>query len=200
MNIHNHNSPARKGTTQAAEGLLRRRWSVDEVKAMVEAGVLDEDERIELIGGELVPMSPKGNQHELVKVALARYWYRNLPDAIELAQETTLYVNDIAFVEPDFVFYRKSTGLSDLKPASCLLVVEVADSSLRYDLDRKARLYATYGVRENWVIDAEKLITHVHRKADADGYSEIFEVAPANTLQLQFAPALNVALADLELV
>src|SRR5260370_1453118 len=51
--------------TRAAEGLPRRRFTVAEVEAMVEAGVMEEDERVELIGGELVPMSPKGNQHEV---------------------------------------------------------------------------------------------------------------------------------------
>ena len=51
-------------TTQAAEGLVRRRFTVAELEAMVAAGIIDEDERIELIGGEVVPMSPKGNHHE----------------------------------------------------------------------------------------------------------------------------------------
>ena len=58
--------------TSAAEGLPRRRFTVAEVEAMVAAGVMEEDERVELIGGELVPMSPKGNHHEVVKTALAR--------------------------------------------------------------------------------------------------------------------------------
>jgi len=58
--------------TTAAEGLPRRRFTVAEVEAMVSAGVMDEDERVELIGGELVPMSPKGNLHEVVKTAPIR--------------------------------------------------------------------------------------------------------------------------------
>jgi Uma2 family endonuclease len=58
--------------TSAAEALPRRRFAVAEVEAMLAAGIMDEDERVELIGGELVPMSPKGNQHEAVKIALLR--------------------------------------------------------------------------------------------------------------------------------
>ena len=58
--------------TSAAEGLPRRRFTVAEVEAMVAAGVMEEDERVELIGGELVPMSPKGNHHEVLKTALLR--------------------------------------------------------------------------------------------------------------------------------
>jgi Uma2 family endonuclease len=62
-------------TTQAAEGLMRRRWTVAEIEEMVRAGILTEDEHFELIGGEVVPMSPKGIRHERVKGTLAEYWY-----------------------------------------------------------------------------------------------------------------------------
>jgi hypothetical protein len=58
--------PAAELTTSAAEGLPRRRFTIAEVEAMVAAGVMEEDERVELIGGELVPMSPKGNHHEVM--------------------------------------------------------------------------------------------------------------------------------------
>ena len=75
--------------TTAAEGLPRRRFTVAEVEAMVAAGVMDEDERVELIGGELVPMSPKGNHHEVVKTALLARWYRTRPEEILLTPETT---------------------------------------------------------------------------------------------------------------
>ncbi len=56
-------------TTQAAEGLPRRRWTVAQIEEMVAKGIILEDERFELIGGEIVPMSPKGIRHELVKRA-----------------------------------------------------------------------------------------------------------------------------------
>ena len=72
--------------TSAAEGLPRRRFTVAEVEAMVAAGVMEEDERVELIGGELVPMSPKGIQHEVVKIALLRSLVSGCaPDDFDLA-------------------------------------------------------------------------------------------------------------------
>jgi hypothetical protein len=61
-------------TTQAAKGLARRRFSVAEIKRMVADGIIAEDERLELMGGELVPMSPKGNRHEVVKKGLQQHW------------------------------------------------------------------------------------------------------------------------------
>ena len=71
-------------TTTAAEGMPRRRFTVAELEEMTAAGILLEDERIELIGGEVVPMSPKGNQHEVVKTALTHYWSRRLPERPDL--------------------------------------------------------------------------------------------------------------------
>jgi Uma2 family endonuclease len=79
MNTH-FRPPDLPLTTNAAEGLERRRWSVAEIEAMAEAGFFEENERFELIGGEIVLMSPKGNGHELLKGSLARYWAKRLRD------------------------------------------------------------------------------------------------------------------------
>jgi Uma2 family endonuclease len=104
------NSPAR--VTTAAEGLPRRRFTVAEVEAMVAAGVMKEHERVELIGGELVPMSPKGIRHELVKKALNRRWVQRIPDDVELIPETTFRLSEDTYVEPDFVIYPPSRSVS----------------------------------------------------------------------------------------
>jgi Uma2 family endonuclease len=146
-------------TTNAAEGLQRRRFSVAELEQMVAAGILDEDERIELIGGDVVPMSPKGNHHEVLKTALTRHWVRRLPDDLQVATETTFRLSPDTYLEPDFIFYPTATGLAGLNASTALLVVEIADSSLAYDRGRKAALYAGFGITELWVIDAVKLET-----------------------------------------
>lgn len=199
MNMQ-YRSPSLPLTTRAAEGLERRRWTVAELEAAVAAGVLDEDERFELIGGEVVPMSPKGNRHELMKNALIHYWVPRMPTELRLATETTFRITADSFLEPDFVFYRKADGLVNLKPANALLVVEVADSSLGYDLGRKARLYAGFGIAELWVIDAVKLLTHVHRDPGGEDYRSKMTVAPDQLATPQVSEALTVRLADLELV
>lgn len=193
-------SPNISLTTQAAEGLMRRRWTVAEIEAMVEAGVILEDERFELIGGEVVPMSPKGNRHELLKVALVDYWVRRVPDGIRLAPETTFRLNEDTFLEPDFIFYRIADGLVTLRPETTLLAVEISVSSLGYDLGRKARLYAGFGIRELWVIDAVKLVCHIHRRPGIDGYDEKRAIAPDETIAPEFAQELAVKLATLDLV
>jgi Uma2 family endonuclease len=113
---------------------------------VVEDGVMEEDERVKLIGGELVPMSPKGSHHEVVKIALLRRWCRVAPDDVDLAPETTFRLSEDTYLEPDVVVYPRATGLGGLTGANALLVVEIADSSLRYDMGRKAALYASFGM------------------------------------------------------
>ncbi len=184
MTVH-----TRPMTTQAAEGMPRRRFTVSEVEAMVAAGVMDEDERVELIGGELVPMSAKGNRHEVIKVELIDRWVRARPDDVRLAPETTFRLSEDTYLEPDFVIYNRAGGLTGLAGESVLLVVEVADSSLRYDTGRKAALYASFGVRELWVIDAVAMSVHVFRDPSADGYRTTSTVAAGTVVTPLFAPA-----------
>jgi Uma2 family endonuclease len=176
--------------TSAAEGLPRRRFTVAEVEAMVAAGVMEEDERVELIGGELVPMSPKGNQHEVVKTALLARWYRSSLDDVLLTPETTFRLSEDTYLEPDVVVYPRTSGLRGLTGASVLLVVEIADSSLRYDTGRKAALYASFGIRELWVIDGVRLTTRVFREPAADGYGNTRDFGPADQLSPLLAPGV----------
>ena len=186
--------------TSAAEGLPRRRFTIAEVEAMVQAGVMDEDERVELIGGELVPMSPKGRRHEAVKIGLVDRWIRARPENCVVAQETTFRLGEDTYLEPDVVIYPRATGLAGLAGASVLLVVEIADSSLRYDIGRKAALYASFGVRELWVIDAVRLTTRVFREPAADGYRNARDFGPADRLAPLIAPeAFALRLEELEL-
>ena len=185
--------------TTAAEGLPRRRFTVAEVEAMVAAGVMEEDERVELIGGELVPMSPKGNHHEVVKIALLRRWYRLAPDDCELASETTFRLSEDTYLEPDVVIFPGTIELKDIKGPNVLLVVEIADSSRRFDMGRKASLYASFGVRELWVIDAVKLMTRVFCGPGASGYSETRDFSAAGRIVPRFASeAFALCLRDLK--
>jgi Uma2 family endonuclease len=192
--------PAAKLTTSAAEGLPRRRFTVAEVEAMVAAGVMEEDERVELIGGELVPMSPKGSRHEAIKIALVDRWIRARPDNCWLAQETTFRLSEDTYLEPDIVIYPRASGVTGLSRNNVLLVVEIADSSLRYDIGRKAALYASFGIRELWVIDAVQLTTQVFRDPAADGYRDSRDFGPGDRLAPLIAPeAFALRLIELEL-
>jgi Uma2 family endonuclease len=188
------------GTTQAAEGLPRRRWSVAEIEAMVAKGILLEDERFELIGGEVVPMSPKGVRHELVKKALQQHWIPMIVGSpIDLLTETTLYVSKDEFYEPDFLFWPRSIAIKGITAATSLLIVEVADTSVGYDLGVKAPTYARLGLPEYWVINARTLVTSIHRNPGPSGYPAPREARPDEQTAPLSAPQLAVRLADLGL-
>lgn len=186
-------------TTTAAEGLPRRRFTVAELEQMTAAGILLEEERIELIGGEIVPMSPKGNQHEVLKSALNIYWARRLPADLVYTTETTFRLDTDTYLEPDFVFYPKAGGWKGLSATTARLVVEVSDSSLSYDLGRKANLYAAFGIAELWVVDAAKLLTRTHRSPTLTGYRSIEDWPASHRLVPEQAPELAVILSDLDL-
>ena len=186
--------------TSAAEGLPRRRFTVAEVEAMVAAGVMEEDERVELIGGELVPMSPKGLAHEVLKAALADRWYRLPERDADLAVATTFRLSEDTYLEPDVVIFPQASGIRGLTADNALLVVEIADSSLAFDIGRKAALYASFGIRELWVIDAVRLTTRVFRQPAADGYDDARDFGALDRLVPLLAPdAFALRLDDLEL-
>jgi len=184
-------------TTQAAEGLPRRRFSVAEIEAMVRAQVIGEEERFELIGGEVVPMSPKGARHEWIKIELCRFLQRVAPEHLSVAQETTLRLDATTYLEPDFCVFRRDLDLKRLDGPAVLLAIEVADSSLGYDRGRKIGVYAAFGVREVWVIDANRAVTWRYRRLGAEGYAEIVEAAASEVLTPMLAIELAFRLSDL---
>lgn len=166
---------------------------------MVEVGLLDPDERIELIGGELVPMSPKGARHEALKILLNRLFHKRLSDDIFVAQETTFRMGDDTYLEPDFVFYPESVGPVGLNTGNVRLVIEIADSSLSFDLGRKAAVYAAFGIPELWVINAKTYQTTLHRSPSPLGYRAMTTIDETGFLEAAFVPGLVLSLSNLDL-
>lgn len=186
-------------TTMAAEGMPRRAWTVAEIDAMVEAGIIDGDERFELIGGEVVPMSPKGARHETVKMGLNEHLQKTKADDLWIGQETTLRLDEKSFVEPDFCVFPRAISPGDMRGYDVLLAIEIADTSLRYDLGRKIGTYAAYGIPEVWVINALTLVTRVHKQLGPEGYRDIAEHGPDETLTAMRVPSVSMSLTALGL-
>lgn len=185
--------------TRAAEGLARRAFTISDLERMVEAGVIGEDERLELLGGEIVPMSPKGSHHEAIKSALNLHWGRLCPPDFTYVPETGLRLHPLTYLEPDFIVFARTVRLAEVKGPDVLLAVEVADSSLSYDLHRKPKIYAAFGARELWVIDARRRVVHRHADPTADGYGTIERSGPGDRLVPRHAPpAFGFAIDELE--
>ena len=132
----------------------RRPFTADEIGRMVDDGTMGEDERIELIDGELVEMASKGVGRDIAKSRLARLLYGATGDGLFVGVETTVRLSDRVLVDPDLVVFphaaiRRNAGtFLTLAGADILLIVEIAVTSLDYDLGIKAGLYARHGVRE----------------------------------------------------
>jgi Uma2 family endonuclease len=188
--------------TTAAEGFARRAFSAAEVRRMVDAGILGEDERIELVEGELVMMASKGYAHELIKNELTVAIARALPPALHMGVEMTVQFSDDTILEPDIVVFER-TGLirseenfSHLGPRAVRLAIEVAWSSLVYDRRLKARLYAKHAVEEYWVIDANERVSWVHTGPSGEGWTSIVERASTQALTTPSLPGFSITLAD----
>jgi Uma2 family endonuclease len=184
--------------TKAAEGFPRRAFTVEDVRRMIEAGVLGADEKFELIEGEIVPVSPSHDPHERVKSALILRIARALPDALWLSVESSIYLAERTFVEPDLCIYERSLTLQEVKGPDLQLVIEIADSTLAFDLGPKAQLYASFGVRELWVVNANTLVTMVHTGPTATGWASIREVAASALLHFSAMPGVTMRLAEIE--
>jgi Uma2 family endonuclease len=191
--------PPWRPTTQAADGLPRRRWMVSEIEKMAVDGYFHEDERFELVGGEIVPMSPMGRRHEIIRGELAFRFTKLAPDGIFVISEPQFNLADDTYLNPDILVHPDAIRTPDVRRGDALLVVEVADSSLPYDLNTKASTYAFYGVREYWVINAVTLFTMVHRQPSGKIWNFVDEVAPSDTLTALQAPALAISLGSLNL-
>jgi Uma2 family endonuclease len=190
--------------TRAAEGFPRRAFTVDDISRMIDAGIIAEDEKFELIEGEIVMMAPKGIAHEGIKSALNIAVVRALPDHLTIGVEVTLRLTNMIMLEPDIavfpkeLFRKSSAGFAQLDPGEAHLVIEVAVSSLAYDKGLKARLYARHRVREFWVIDANEGIAWVHTGASGDGWSSVVKYGPQDTLTTPALPGFSITLGEIE--
>jgi Uma2 family endonuclease len=185
-------------TTRAAEGLPRWSWSVSEIERLSAGGYFRDDDRFELVGGEIVPMSPKGRRHEIVRVALALRLSRGTSEKLVVASESQFNLSEDSYTVPDVLIHPVALKTPDVRGKDALLVVEVADTSLAYDRGMKARLYASHGVREYWVIDAATLVTAVYTQPSATGYGEVKEIGPGDLLLPTLVPACAISLATID--
>ncbi len=143
------------------------RFSVDAYHRMLESGILDEDDHVELLEGVIVEMSPQGAAHARIITRLNKLLVLSLGDAFDVRPQVPLTLDGQSEPEPDIAVVSASAAPQDEHPHHALLVVEVASASLARDRDVKARLYARASIPEYWLIDADKACIEVYRDPDA---------------------------------
>ena len=186
-------------TTQAAEGVPRWRWTTAELIRLTDLGVFTAEDRMELIGGEIVPMSPVGRRHELVADELAQYFTPLLPKTVRLTTERQLNLSDETYTKPDIWLWPASFKAPDVRGDTVLLIVEVAQTSLKFDTTTKAALYAAHDVRDYWVINADTLETKVHQSPGPNGYADLCTLPASEPLVPLLVAQLSVCMATLDL-
>jgi len=145
-------------STSAEEILRRHRLNVDEYHRMAEAGILGPDARVELIEGEIIDMAPIGSRHAATVSRLAHLLHQRIGQQAIVWTQNPIRLDEYSEPEPDLALLRPRDDFyatAHPGPGDVLLVVEVADSSLRYDREIKIPLYARHGIPEAWLLDLE---------------------------------------------
>ncbi|MBO9715015.1 Uma2 family endonuclease [Sphingomonas sp.] len=176
-------------------GLLPARLTVDEIYDLTASGALAENERLELIEGEIVPMAAaKANWHSIMEGKLNWALVKQLPDKLRVYPAPSLTLSDDTLLEPDLVVVPLGAKMRELRGPDMLLVIEVADSSLSYDLHVKAPLYSAHGVREYWVVDAVRQTIRTHRAPGPDGYADVEEYEAHDRVEALLLPGVTIRL------
>jgi Uma2 family endonuclease len=162
-------------TSEAWMGVVaeRKRFTVDEYHKLGQAGVLGENDRIELVEGELIQMPPIGSTHASIVARLDRAFHASMPQGFVVWTQNPLSLPPLSEPQPDLALVkpRADDYLGSLPAASdVLLVIEVADTTLAYDRDMKIPLYARHGIPEAWLIDVSAARLEMHRDPGPEGY------------------------------
>lgn len=165
--------------------VVRKRFSTAEYEQIVAAGIFGEDERFELLEGEIVAMSPLGPQHSATVTRLTELFYGNGNPDITIRVQDPIRLNDYSSPQPDIaIVHRRDDRYAGghPEPEDVLLLIEVSESSLAYDRDVKLPHYARAGIAEVWLVALLPQSVEVYRAPNNDGYGEKRTMQRGDTL------------------
>ena len=174
---------------------LRRRFTVEEYEHMGRVGVFAPDERVELLEGEIVAMSPIGPKHASVVELVTEAFYRLVIGQVSIRVQNPVRLPPRSEPEPDIVVARRRRDrYSSAHPTAedTLLVIEVADSSLQTDRAIKLPMYARQGIVEVWIVDLTADAVHVHADPVDGVYRDVRTVARGDALTPQELPDVAI--------
>jgi Uma2 family endonuclease len=178
----------------------RLRFTVDEYYRMAAAGILAPDDRLELIEGEIYKMSPIGPLHAGVVDGCSELFFSRVAGRAVVRVQNPLRLDDGSEPEPDVLLARPRRDrykAAHPGPADVLLLIEVADTTVQFDRQRKLPLYARAGVPESWllIVDADAL--EVHRQPSGRGYQVVQRFGRNDVVTPEAFPDLELRVADL---
>ncbi len=172
-----------------------RRFTVEEYYRMAEAGILGEDDRVELLDGEIVQMSPIGSRHAGTVDRLGEALRQGAGTQAVVRVQNPIRLSETSEPQPDLCLLRPRADYYTGRhpgPDDVLLVIEVADASLRYDRDVKIPAYARAGVPEVWLFDLTGRRIYAYREPSGDGYRSVTELKAGDELSLATLRAVRV--------
>lgn len=182
-----------------AHGGIPAHLTVVDILRLQDEGVIGDQENFELIEGAIVPMAAmKSSAHERIKNRLVRLLNRTLPDALGVFVESSIPFAEDTCLEPDIAIFDAAIETHAVRGTDLLLVIEVSASSIGFDLKLKAPLYASFGVRDYWVIDATRNTVRVHRDPVDGRYYDVTEWVESDLVAPLLLVEPTIRLADLK--
>lgn len=177
--------------------VTRRRFTVHEYHQMAEAGILHEDDRVELIDGEIVEMGPIGGRHALCVSLLNRLLVRGVGDRAIVSPQNPVRLDEHHEPQPDLAVVRdRAYGRSLPTPGDTLLLIEVSDTTLSYDRNFKLPIYARAGIPEVWIVDINGQRVERHSDPSGDSYRHTELARKGETLASTMLPGLTLRVDD----
>ncbi len=185
----------------AAEALYHPyRFAVDEYLRMGEAGILGKEDRVELIAGEIIDMPPIGIPHTSARNRVANRLLLTFGERVILSVQNPVWIGEFSLPQPDIALLRPRADYyasAHPRPEDILLLVEVAESSLPYDRDKKLPLYAAAGIAEIWLVDILGRSLTLYREPCADGYGSATPAPDLTRLSAVLLPGRTIDLGGL---
>lgn len=175
--------------------IKRHRFTAREYRAMGEAGVLGEDDRVELVGGEIVDMAPIGSRHLACVVALSHLLVEASVGRFFVSVQNPVSLGERDEPQPDLSLLGRKPrpeAAAPPGPGDVLLVVEVSDTTLPYDRNVKLPLYAGAGIPEAWVVDLAGQKVEVHHGPGPGGYRDVWGFGPGERVTSAVVGGLSV--------
>lgn len=178
----------------------RKRFTVDDYYRMAEAGILKPTDRVELIEGEIVEMSPVGDRHAMAVNRATMVFARGLGDKVVVSVQNAVRINRYNEPQPDVVLIRPREGFygdRHPRPEDVVLMIEVSDTTLKFDQNVKLPIYAQNGIREVWIFDLRKDVIHVYREPAGRSYAVCEIKLKSDSISPQAFPEFSISAAEL---
>ncbi|MDT4896740.1 MAG: hypothetical protein QOH25_1817 [Acidobacteriota bacterium] len=177
-----------------------RLLTTSEYERMIAAGIFNEDDRVELLEGVIVEMSPKGMRHATSTDRAARHFLRLLGERVIVRNQNPIRLNDYSEPEPDLVIAAlEEFEYSNRHPQAedIHLVLEVADTTLAYDRHRKGLSYAKAGIVQYLILNVNEMEIEDYREPDVDGYRHKQTYNGGQSFDLVAFPEIMIKVSDL---